>query len=513
MAKARDLPEISTRRPRRAKPRVLLCTPEITELPEGMGNAANYIRAKGGGLGDVSAGLIHHLHESAEFDLHVVLPRYDEKIHQLRRITPLQLDTLVTILQRQGVHLVRDSAFSHLPEVYGDSPDHPRVRRAEAFQRHIINQLLDDLRPDIVHCNDWMTGLVPAAAAERGIKSLFTVHNVYTEKQTPQNLDRSGIDVRRFLERLYFEGFPHDDVHTWTVNTVDFLATGILAADLANTVSKTFLEEVVRGELEEVVPASIRAVLTRKVEEGTAFGILNAPNVTVDPRFGRHIVNFDSGSVSEGKAANKSLLQERMGLDPDPEAPLFFWPSRLYAQKGPGLLKAVAPLLVEAEGAQIALVASGDRSWVRKFRKQAAAHPGRIAYSPFREELSELARAAADFVLMPSRYEPCGLPQMEGPRFGTLPVARLTGGLRDTVTELDASARAGRGAGNGFVFEDFDEASLEAAMRRAAAFHRLPLEARQAQLRRVMAEGFEQFNQGVTAGRYIEAYDRLLSGR
>src|SRR3954462_2327261 len=124
---------------RRGKPRILICTPEITELPEGMGNAAHYIRAKGGGLGDISASLIHYLHSDSRFELHVVLPKYDSKIQDLAAISERELDLLGPLLHRRGVHLVVDSAFSHLPDVYADADGHPRIRRAEALQRYIIN--------------------------------------------------------------------------------------------------------------------------------------------------------------------------------------------------------------------------------------------------------------------------------------------------------------------------------------------------------------------------------------
>ncbi|MBU0756278.1 MAG: glycogen/starch synthase, partial [Planctomycetes bacterium] len=107
-------------RPRK-RPRILICTPEITELPEGMGNAANYIRAKGGGLGDISAGLIRYLYEDGRFDIHVALPKYDNQIRGQTQIGMRELDVLAPLLDRKGIHLVTDSAFSHLDDVYGET--------------------------------------------------------------------------------------------------------------------------------------------------------------------------------------------------------------------------------------------------------------------------------------------------------------------------------------------------------------------------------------------------------
>jgi ADP-glucose type glycogen/starch synthase len=473
-----------------------------------MGNAAQYVRAKGGGLGDISAALIRCLHEDGRFQLHVALPNYEGKFQEARALGVRELDMLDPLLRSRGVHLVRDSAFSRLAEVYDEGPQHSRIRRAEALQRYIINHLLEYIRPDVVHCNDWMTGLVPAAAREKGFKSLFTLHNVFTEKETPENIDRGGIDVRRFFTNLYFESFPHDFRRDWRWNKIDFTASGIHAADIVNTVSQTFLEEIVAGEFEHIIPSSIRHAIRSKYEEGRAVAVLNAPRDTVNPIYGKHFAPFDSADVMEKKAVNKRAFQEKMGLAVTAKAPLFLWPSRLYPQKGPELLEAIAERFVRRHGAQIALVASGDRAIQRSFARLAAASNGAIGYLPFREDLSELGKAGSDFVLMPSRYEPCGLPQMECPRYGTLPVVRLTGGLKDTVTELDAYADTG----NGFVFEPYAPEALESAMERAARSTRLPAKLRHQNIARVMRESFDRFNLANTAHAYIEMYESLITG-
>ncbi|MDY6914720.1 MAG: glycogen/starch synthase, partial [Candidatus Cloacimonadota bacterium] len=181
------------------KPKILICTPEITELPEGMGNAANLISAKGGGMGDISASLIRYLQESGDYELHIVLPKYDNKIRNVAKFTNRQLDRLAIILSGKGIHLVNDSAFSYIKNPYEDNKLHSRVRRALVFQREIINNLLDWIKPDVVHCNDWMTALVPAAAKSKGIKSLFTLHNIFTEKQSLMNIELSGLKPLEFM--------------------------------------------------------------------------------------------------------------------------------------------------------------------------------------------------------------------------------------------------------------------------------------------------------------------------
>lgn len=498
---------MNSKRNKKRKPTVLICTPEITELPEGMGNAAQYIRAKGGGLGDISAGLIQHLHQDNRFDLHVVLPRYDAKIRDLARFTSREIDAMGRVLGRHGVHLVTDSAFSSLTDVYGEQEANPRIRRALAFQRYIINDLLLRLEPDVVHCNDWMTGLVPAAARAAGCKSLFTLHNVFTEFAAPCEIDRSGIDARRIHEFLYFRDFPTDTAENWNTNGVDFTATGIHAADIVNTVSPTFLEELVSQKFPDIVPASVDVAMRTKHSAGRTLGILNAPGDSDDPRISPHTIPYDVDDVMEGKRVNKETFQKEMGLRQEADAPLFLWPSRLYSQKGPELLTAIAADCVKRHNMQIALVASGDRAVESTFRRLAAASDGRIAHRPFREELGMRGLAGADFVMMPSLYEPCGLPQMIGPRFGSLTVARATGGLKDTVENLDEATETG----NGFVFERYDVAGLSGAITAAIKFYRQPEARRCKTLQRVMRESLQRFSLANTARSYIEVYEKLIA--
>ena len=491
------------------RPRILICTPEVTELPEGMGNAANYIRAKGGGLGDISAGLIAQLWAHDRFELHVVVPKYDAKILDVAELSSYDLDRLVPLLSEQRVHLVADSAFAYLDEVYADSAQHPRIRRAEAFQRYIVNHLLEALAPDVVHCNDWMTGLVPAAARAKRIPSIFTLHNVFTEYETPEAIDRSGIDVRRFLEHVYFERWPGAPLDTWTRNRIDFTATGIHAASIVNTVSPSFLDEVVRGDFPDVIPPSIRHALREQHAAGRAIGILNAPTPVLDAHGRPFVGPVAPATVLEDKARHKLALQQRLGLVAGTGAPLFFWPSRLYRQKGPDLVLAAAPALIAQTGAQIAVVANGDTEIEQAFRVLGVRHRGHVALAPFDEGLSELGKAGADFVLMPSRYEPCGLPQMECPRYGTLPVVRCTGGLKDTVTPLDLAADTGIG----FVFEDLSPGALGAAMRAATDFHRLDAAQRARTLARVMRDASGRFSLERTAEADATVYEQLVGER
>jgi ADP-glucose type glycogen/starch synthase len=495
--------------PTSKKPKIMLCTPEITELPEGMGNAANLVAAKGGGLGDISASLVRYLNDSNEYELHVVLPKYDNRIKHLAKFTNQQIDRLAIILSGKGIHLVNDSAFSYLTNPYEENKYHSGTRRSLAFQREIINSLLEWVNPDIVHCNDWMTGLIPSAAKAKGIKSLFTLHNIFTEKLTMMEIEMSGLKPMEFAEHLYFEEFPENIQENWqryfNTNRVDFTASAIMSCDYFNTVSESFLQELINDDFKELVPRSIFHTIKEKYEKGHALGIINAPSDTINSKVMHNIVNFNKHTVMEAKAENKRMFQEKMGLPLEPDTPLFFWPNRLFYQKAPDVLVDNADYFMKKYKMQIAVVANGDIKIEKKMQVLSKKYE-HIKYRPFQEELSNLGKAGADFILMPSRYEPCGLPQMEAPRFGTLPVVRATGGLKDTIKQLDAE----RNTGNGFLFSMADKPGLEYGIREAIKFYQLPFEVKKQQIQRIISHAKRTFNMANTAAKYMEVYEKML---
>ena len=494
---------------RTKKPKILLCTPEITELPEGMGNAANLVSAKGGGLGDISASLVRYLNSSREFELHIVVPKYDKRIKHLADITAQQVDRLAVVLSGRGIHLVNDSAFSYIDNPYADNNIHTPIKRSIAFQRHIINNLLDYIQPDVVHCNDWMTGLIPAAAKAKGIKSLFTLHNIFTEKQTMMEIESGGIRPLDFLTNLYFEKFPHDIEKTWKehfrTNHVDFTATAIMSCDFFNTVSKSFLNELTDNIFPDIVPPAIYNMIKQKANENRAVGIFNAPNDTINSKVMHDIINFNKYNMPEKKAENKAIFQEQTGLPIEPDVPLFFWPNRLYYQKGHDILIDNLEYYMKEYKMQVAFVANGDVKYEKLLEKLGKKSP-RIAYKQFDEPLSNLGKAAADFILMPSRYEPCGLPQMEALRFGTLPVVRATGGLKDTISQMDITANTG----NGFTFMIGDRPGLEFGIAEAVKFYKQPTAVKTPHLQRVMSEAKRKFNLQQTAEQYMKIYELLI---
>jgi starch synthase/alpha-amylase len=259
------------------------------------------------------------------------------------------------------------------------------------------------------------------------------------------------------------------------------------------------------------VPPPIRNEIINKRNAGCAKGIINAPDPAFNPETDEFIeARYCAKSHVDGKARNKRALQARIGLESRADAPILFWPSRLDpVQKGCQLMAEALYEIVSRyweDGLQVVFVANG--AYQKHFYEIRRFHDlyGRVAICDFAEDLSRLAYAASDFVLMPSLFEPCGLPQMIGTIYGSLPIVRDTGGLHDTICHLDPAGNIG----NGFVFEHYDSTGLSWAVDQAIAFHRLPAADRARQVTRVMTEGSATFNHSVTARHYFDVYEEML---
>ncbi len=493
-------------------PRILIVTPEVTYLPEGSGILAGYLSAKAGGLADVSAMLIRELYNMG-VDVHVVLPDY-RKVFQ-NRLGPLvdlyneQLEIYMEHLCEERIHLARDRAFYYRNNIYsGYRYDNLKV--SLAFQREVINNVIPRVRPDLVHCNDWMTGLVPGYARQKNIPSLFTIHNIHTTKTSLAQIEDNGIDAAEFWENLYYEKMPQNYEESRESNRVDLLTSGIFASHFINTVSNTFLKEIVEG-YHEIIYSSVRQELKNKYHAGCAVGILNAPDESFDPSTDQTLVkNYSIRNVVSGKRENKLFLQKQLGLIVDENAPLFFWPSRLDpVQKGCQLLADILYQFVSKywkDNLEVVFVADGE--YFNVFEHIVRFHDiyDRVKVCCFDEALSRQAFAASDFILMPSSFEPCGLPQMIAPKYGSLPVAHDTGGIHDTISALDPY----KNTGNGFLFKFFDSQGLFWAIDEAMKFYKLPKHIKTKNIMRVMKEAKKRFNHKECAKKYIELYEKML---
>jgi len=488
------------------RPCILVVTPEITYLPEGMGNLSQRMSAKAGGMADVSASLVRALYE-LKADVHVALPNYRRMFNlSVANLFNNEFEKVSEAIPEKRIHLAQDRVFYHQASVYGGE----NLLLALAFQREVINHIIPRVQPDLIHCNDWMTGLIPGVARRHGIPSLFTVHNIHTERLSLAEIEDRGIDAADFWQHLFYSQPPGNYEETRHHNPVDLLTSGIFASHFVNTVSPTFLSEVVDG-LHDFIPGQIRQELWSKCHAGCANGILNAPDQSYNPETDKHLQHhFNADSLAEGKRRNKAELQERLGLAPNPDAPLLYWPSRLDpVQKGCHLLTEILYQTCAdyaAEGLQFAIIASG--AFQPHFHHIVDMHGlhDRVAVCDFKEGLSRLAYAAADGIIMPSSFEPCGLPQMVAPMYGTLPLAHDTGGIHDTVEPLDVA----KNTGNGFLFQIFDSQGLRWTIDQAVQFHRLPAAQRTRQLARIMREASHRFSHEATAKAYIELYQKML---
>ncbi len=493
-----------------SKPRILIVTPEITYLPPGMGNMAQRMSAKAGGLADVSASLVSALFNLGA-DVHVAMPNYRRMFQgDVFSLHERELRKYHEVLPEAHIHLAEDRIFYYREQVYSHSSDEA-MRIALIFQREVINHIVPTVRPDLIHCNDWMTSLIPAMARRRGIKSLFTVHNIHTRQVSLSHIEETGIDAAEFWMNLYFTGAPSSYGNARTHVPVDLLTSGIFAAHFINTVSPRFLQEIVDG-WHSVVPDSVRTELRNKHAASCASGILNAPDASYHPATDQSLVRqYSAEDLSQGKAANKAALQRELRLEEDPDAPVFFWPSRLDPiQKGPQLLSDILHRLVSDywnRNLQIAIVANGPcQEYFHQIVRRFDLHK-RVAVVDFDERLSRLGYAGSDFMIMPSLFEPCGLPQMTAPIYGSLPIVHATGGLYDTIEHLDVEASTG----NGFRFENYDPGALRWGFDEAMRFYALPREVRETQIRRIMLESARRFSHEEVARRYIAIYEEMLA--
>ena len=486
----------------------MIVTPEITYLPEGMGNLAGKMSAKAGGMADVSASLVAALHHLGA-DVHVALPHYRRMFHvETAQLVAEELRRYKSHLPDERIHLAEDRCFYYRDTVYAQGDGN--LKLSLAFQREVINNIIPHVQPDLIHCNDWMTGLISAAARREGIPCLFTVHNIHTHKLTLAQIEDAGIDAAEFWSNLYYGYPPYNYEESRNSNAIDLQASGIFGAHFINTVSPTFLKEIVNG-WHSFIPDSIRGEIRNKFNAGCAEGILNAPDPTDNPRTDDKIpFKYGSENHREMKRKNKLALQHALGLEENADAPLFFWPSRLDpVQKGPQLLTDIVYRFLakhHASGAQLAIIANGPFQqpfWdIREFH---GLHR-RLGVHNFDGRLSQLGFAGSDFTLMPSLFEPCGLPQMQAPIYGSLAIAHNTGGLHDTVEPLNVDVSSG----NGFVFDHYDSNGLFWAMDKAMEFFHLPAEVKERQISRIMEESLARFNHEACAKEYIALYEKML---
>ena len=396
-------------------------------------------------------------------------------------------------LKKDGVtwYFLDNEQYFGRPELYGCADDGERF----GFFSRAVVKMLDhlDFWPDVIHCNDWQTALIPIYLKDdgvreeryRSVRTVLTIHNIeYQGRYDPYCLgDLFGLD----------RGWV-DDGTLLLDGDLNLLKGAILTADAVNAVSPTYAQELKNPYFAH----RMEGILTQCGYKLS--GVLNGIDMKLydpaaDPRIA---ANYTAEDIS-GKAADKAELQKALGLRPEPETPIIAMVSRLVTHKGLDLIREVMGDIMELP-VQFVLLGSGDAAYEDFFRHAAERWPERMAIRlGYDEALSMAIYAGADLFLMPSRNEPCGLSQMIAMRYGTVPIVRETGGLKDTVQPYEAW----RDAGTGFTFANYSSADMLHVLREAAYLYKDYPDAF-ARLRRRAME--RDFSWNRSAGDYLKIY-------
>ena len=425
--------------------------------------------AKTGGLADVALGLPRAL-ASLGADVLVVMPKHRSvaakaELREAARFTVPVSGQAKDCIAFRGtlpeskvpIYFLGNDAYFDRSAIYGEVSEYPDALERFTFLSRGALELCEALgwSPDIVHANDWHTALLPAyvkslgLARSKGAKTVLTIHNLAYQgafsRAQADTIGLTGADLEPYLRG----------------DQVNLLRGGILTADLVNTVSPTYAKEIL--EHGDGLEAELRS------RANALYGVLNGIDTTVwNPAADPLLWATYTRKNLAGKARNKELLQKELGLTVDSRAPLVGTISRLAEQKGFDLIMPAFDRLLDL-GIPFVVLGSGAPEYERFFREAAERYRGRVAaLITFSEEWAHRIEAASDIFLMPSRFEPCGLNQQYSLAYGTVPVVRATGGLRDTIVDVGSDKRRG----NGFSFEAYTADEMLGALARAVTLHR-----------------------------------------
>ena len=465
---------------------------------------------KTGGLADV-VGSLPQAFDKSEYDIRVIIPNYHaikpEYREKMECIYYFQMDNRIYVgvhrLEMNGItyyFIDNEQYFSGLVPYYDLYQD---LERFAYFSKAVLSALpLIGFRPDIIHCHDWQTSLIPVYLNTvfqgdpffRGIRTVFTIHNIRFKGEwdvghirwvsaLPDEVFEPGLLVSPYQDR----SIPKSD---WNCT---MMRGGLVYSDYITTVSNSYAGEIQTPEFGE----GLEDILRWRHER--LWGIINGIDTKVFNPFSDPLIakTYDRGHL-KGKQACKEALMLEMGLHAGPRTPLIAMVTRMTGQKGFDLVERV---LDEMMGLDICflLLGSGEWQYEQFMREAEERHRGRLcAYIGYNEELSHRVYAGADMLLMPSRFEPCGLSQMIAMRYGTLPIVRETGGLRDTVKPYNMYT----GEGNGFSFANYNAHEMKDTVEMACDVYRSQPEAWTALQRSAMSEDF-------SFSRSAEDYARL----
>lgn len=474
--------------------------------------------AKTGGLADVAGALPKVLFQLGH-DVRLIMPKYETikdtkyKIREVIRLRNIKVplgDQIHAINiksafipdSRVQVYFVEHpSLFSRQglyvdPETGKDYPDND-ARFLLLARTALETAKTLSWQPDIIHCNDWQTAAIPLYLKTlykedgffNGTRTILSIHNVgYQGNFPPSTLKLSGLPDNLFYPMSPVEFFGQ----------FSFLKAGIEFADVITTVSETYAKEI---QSSPEYGYGLEGVLHDRHDD--LFGILNGIDTEIwNPELDRLIARPYSKKNLDGKLENKKALLDQCGLKFDPKIPIIGNISRLADQKGFDLIAEVLDVIA-ALPVQMVVLGTGDQKYHDLFTSAAKKYPDKFSvHLMFNNQLAHLIEAGSDCFLMPSRYEPCGLNQMYSFMYGTVPIVRATGGLADTVSDVNRHPNTG----TGFVFKDYGSSRMLDAIKRAlkyfkdqSAWHKLQI--------RGMSQDFSWLK---SAKRYVEIYQLAL---
>ena len=471
--------------------KVLICASEGTPF------------VKTGGLADV-IGALPKILKKEGIDVRVVLPYYkkikDNNNANYRGYCYVRIGesneyagVFHQVLDGIDYYFIDSNKYFDREGLYGYSDDGERF----AFYDFAILEMLKviDFFPDIIHNNDWQTGLIPyilnanyyGDIRYKYIKTLYSIHNI-------QYQGWFGNDLMKKLFIPYSKSLEFN-------YGISFMKAAIMESTIVNTVSNTYREEVLHTDL------GYGLNQTLQYREKDFYGILNGLdtdkfNPSTDPNL---FVNYDITNYKEKKEENKKALLKQFGLSYEPDSMLFGLVSRLADQKGIDLLFTIMDTVIKNTKAKFILMGSGDRHLENYFRSLEYIYPDRFkCYVGYSDPIAMRIYAGADCFLMPSKFEPCGLGQMISMRYGTLPLVRETGGLKDTVRSYNKFTHSG----NGFSFTNFIPNDLKEVMILVDQIYRFNREDFDKMIVEAMKEDFSWTQ---SAKKYIELYEKALN--
>lgn len=475
---------------------------------------------KTGGLADVSSALPQKLQELGH-QVRIVVPKYgaiDErkfKIHEVVRLKDLttkigekevvfSLRSSFLVGQKARVQIYfldNEEYFGKRHSLYSDplsGKDFPDNDERFILLAKSVFELIKKLGwvPDIIHCNDWQGGLIPAYLKTiykddhtfAPIKTLFTIHNLQYQGIFPKsNFEKTGLP-----DELNKESGIIDK------KKLNFMKCGLIFADTINTVSETYSKEICSKEL----GADLDKVLCKRKKD--IYGIINGiDSQTWNPEKDKKIAKKYSAKSLEDKFVNKQSLAEKFAYEYKPEVPVIGMISRLYDGKGFDLIKKSFRELMKLD-IHLILLGTGDKKYHKFFEEAQSKFPKKFScYLGFDDELAHLIEAGSDMFLMPSKYEPCGLNQMYSLVYGTVPIVRETGGLADTVENYNEV----EGSGTGFVFKKYDSSEMLKEIKRAIKIFKNEPETWQKIMKSGMKSNFTWMN---SAKNYVELYKTVI---